>query len=59
MEGRIEEGKISGAIDAIPLENVEKISEQMKTCIVKYIQVIKWVQDSFVKYHMKVRVFLS
>ena len=31
MEGRIEEGKISGAIDAIPLENVEKISEQMKT----------------------------
>ena len=33
MEGRIEEGKISGAIDAIPLENIEKISEQMKTCI--------------------------
>ena len=33
MEGRIEEGKISGAIDAIPLEKIEQISEQMKTCI--------------------------
>ena len=33
MEGRIEEGKITGAIVPIPLENIEKISGQMKTCI--------------------------
>ena len=33
MEGVIKEGKIKGAIDAIPLEKAEKITEQMKTCI--------------------------
>jgi len=33
MEGKVEEGKITGAIDAIPLENIDKISEQMKTSI--------------------------
>ena len=33
MEGRIDEGKITGAIDAISLENVYKITEQMKFSI--------------------------
>ena len=33
MEGIINEGKMKGAIDAITLEKVEKITEQMKTCI--------------------------
>jgi hypothetical protein len=27
----IDEGKITGAIDAIPLEKIEKITKQMKT----------------------------
>ena len=33
MEGIIQEGKIKGAIDAIQLDNIEKIAEQMKTSI--------------------------
>ena len=33
MEGRVEEGKITGAIDAIPLENIDKMKEQMKFSI--------------------------
>ena len=33
MEERIDEGKIKGAIDAISLEKIEMITEQMKTCI--------------------------
>ncbi len=73
MEGRIDEGEITGTIDAISLENIVKITEQMKTSIfkliyflklnklifVKYMQVIKKEQDSFVKFNMKVRIFLS
>ena len=31
MEERIDEGKIKGSIDAIPLKNIEKIAEQMKS----------------------------
>ena len=30
MEGRIDEGKITGAIDAISLKNIVKITEKMK-----------------------------
>ena len=33
MEGRMDEGRIKGAIDALSLENINKITEQMKTCI--------------------------
>ena len=33
MERRLDEGKITGAIDAISLENIEKITEKMKTSI--------------------------
>ena len=33
MEERIDEGKITGAIDPISLKKAEKITEQMKTCI--------------------------
>ena len=33
MIERIDEGKIKGAIDAISLEKLGKIEEQMKTCI--------------------------
>ena len=33
MEGRIDEGKIKDAIDAISLENIDKITEKMKTSI--------------------------
>ena len=33
MEGRIDEGRIKGAIDEIPLENLEKITGQMKNSI--------------------------
>ena len=33
MEGRIDEGKITGAIDAISLENIDKITEKMKARI--------------------------
>ena len=33
MEGRIDEGEITGTIDAISLENIVKITEQMKTSI--------------------------
>ena len=33
MKGRIDEGRITGAIDAISLENIDKITKQMKTCI--------------------------
>ena len=35
MEERIEEGKIKGAIDAISLEKIGVIQDQMKTCICK------------------------
>ena len=31
----IKDGKITGAIDAIPLEKIENITEQMKNCICK------------------------
>ena len=33
MERRLDEWKITGAIDAISLENIEKITEKMKTSI--------------------------
>ena len=33
MEGRIDETKITGAIDALSLDNIDKITEKMKTCI--------------------------
>ena len=33
MKGRIDEGRITGAIDAISLENIDKITKQMKTSI--------------------------
>ena len=33
MEGRIDEGKIQKAIDALSLDNIDKITEKMKTCI--------------------------
>ena len=33
MERRLDEGKITGSIDAISLENMEKITEKMKTSI--------------------------
>ena len=33
MEGRIDEGNITGAIDAISLENINKITEKMKFSI--------------------------
>ena len=33
MTERIDEGQITGAVDAISLEKAEKILEQMKTCI--------------------------
>ena len=32
MEGRIDEGKIQKAIDALSLDNIDKITEKMKTC---------------------------
>ena len=35
MEGRIDETKITGAIDALSLDNIDKITEKMKTCICK------------------------
>ena len=35
MEGRIDEAKITGAIDALSLDNIDKITEKMKTCICK------------------------
>ena len=33
MTERIDEGQITGAVDAISLEKADKILEQMKTCI--------------------------
>ena len=33
MEGSIDEGKIQRAIDALSLDNIDKITEKMKTCI--------------------------
>ena len=33
MEGSIDEGKIQKAIDALSLDNIDKITEKMKTCI--------------------------
>ena len=41
MEGRIDEGAITGTIDAISLENIVKITEQMKTSIFKLIYFLK------------------
>ena len=41
MEGRIDEGEITGTIDAISLENIVKITEQMKTSIFKLIYFLK------------------
>ena len=41
MEGIIQEGKIKGAIDAIQLDNIEKIAEQMKTSIFHLIYFLK------------------
>ena len=35
MDNIINEGKIKGAVDALPLEKLEKICDQMKTCICK------------------------
>ena len=37
MEGRIDEGKIKGAIDAISLENIDKVTEKMKTSIFLFL----------------------
>ena len=59
MEGSIDEGKIQKAIDALSLDNIDKITEKMKTCICKVYAGNKLEQDSFVEYRMKVRVFLS
>ena len=58
MEERIDEGRIKGAIDPISLEKTEKIVEQMKSSIFKYM-VKKQELDSFVRFNMKVRVSLS
>ena len=35
MEDKVEEGSISGSLDSIPVEKMEKILEQMKKCICK------------------------
>ncbi len=37
MEGRIDEVKIKGALDALSLENIDKITEKMKTSIFDFI----------------------
>ena len=59
MTERIDEGQITGAVDAISLEKTEKIIEQMKTCICRIQAGNTREQDSFVKYHMKVKKSLS
>ena len=41
MEGRMDEGEITGTIDAISLENIVKMAEQMKTSIFILIYFLK------------------
>ena len=54
MEGRIDEGKIKRSIDALSLENIDKITGQMKNSICQvYGDLIG--TGFFCKYHMKVR----
>lgn len=37
MEGSIDEGKIQKAIDALSLDNIDKITEKWKLVSVKYM----------------------
>ena len=53
MENKIEEGNIKDAIDPIPVEKLDRISEQMKKCICK-IQGKQILQAFFAKYHIKI-----
>ena len=51
-----EEGKIKGGIEVMTLEKIEKISEQMKTCICKiYGKIIG--TGFFVKYYMIMNIY--
>ena len=59
MTERIDEGEITGAIDAISLEKAEKILEQMKTCICRIQAGNTRGTGFFCKIHMKVKKSLS